>query len=76
MLPVPTTNPAPSERMRALITPSTKTPSTKKQTPLPRKTAEPDAKRPTRITQPQKALLPDNIGKYVVSNEEEVTRIR
>ena len=76
MLPVPTTNPAPSVRTRALATPSTNTPpNTKNRTPLRRKTLEPYAKRPARIPRPQQALLPDDIGKYVVRNAEEVTRI-
>ena len=36
---------------------------------------EPDAKRPARIPRPQQAQLPDNIGKYVVRNAKEVTRL-
>ena len=73
---MPTTNPAPFMRTCALTTPSTKKPpTTKKRTPLRRKTLEPDAKRPARIPQPQQVLLPDNIGKYVVRNAEEVTRL-
>ena len=36
---------------------------------------EPDAKRPARIPRPQQARLPDNIGKYVVRNAEEVMRL-
>ena len=69
MLPVPTTNPA-------LATPSTNTPpNTKKRTPPRRKALEPDAKRPARIPQPQQALLPNDIGKYVLRNAEEVTRL-
>ena len=76
MLPVPTTKPAPSVRTRAHTMPSTETPSTtKKRTPLRRKTAEPDTRRPARIPRPQQALLPDNIGKYVVCDAEEVTRL-
>ena len=76
MLPVLTTKPAPSVRTRALTTPSTETPSTtRKQTPLQRKTSEPDAKRPARISWPQQALLPDDIGKYVVRDAEAFTRI-
>ena len=68
--------PAPYARTRALTTPSTKNPSTtKKLTPLRRKTSEPNAKRPARIPRPQQALLPDDIGNYVVRNAEEVTRL-
>ena len=77
MLPVPTTNSAPSVRMRALTTPSPDTQSTaiNKQPPLQMKTLEPDAKRPTRIPQPQQAMLPDDIGKYLVRDAEAVTRL-
>ena len=75
MLPVPTTNPAPSVRTRALATPSPNTPPNKKRTPPQRKTLEPDAKRPDRIPRPQQAQLPDDIGKYVVRDAEEVTRL-
>ena len=76
MLPVPTTNPAPSVRTCALTTPSTDIQSTtKKRTPLRRETSEPDAKRPIRIPRPQKALLPDNLGKYAVRDTEAVTRL-
>ena len=77
MLPVLTTNPAPSVRTRALTTPSTDTQSTtiKKQTSLRMKTSEPDAKQPARIPRPQQALLPDGIGKYVVRDAEAVTRL-
>ena len=52
-----------------------KGPTTKNQTPLRRKNLEPDAKRPARIPRPQQALLPDNIGKYVVRDTEVVTRL-
>ena len=76
MLPVLTTNPTPSVRTRALANPSNKTPpTTKKRTPLRRKTLEPDAKRQAHIPRPQQALLPDDIVKYVVCNAEEVTRL-
>ena len=75
MLPVPTTNPTPSGRTRALTTPSPNTPPNKKRTHLRRKTPEPDAKRPDHIPQPQQAWLPEDIGKYVVRNAEEVTRL-
>ena len=75
MLPVPTTKPAPSVRTCALATPSTNTPPNKKRTPLRRKTLEPDANRPARIPLPQQAWLPDNIGKYVVRDAKEVTRL-
>ena len=77
MLPVPTTNPAPSVRARALTTPSTNTQSTtiKKRTSLQMKTSEPDAKRPDGITRPQQVKLPDNIGKYFVRDAEVVTRL-
>ena len=77
MLPVPTSKPAPYVRPHALTTPSTDTQSTtiKKWTSLRMKTAEPDAKQPARIPQPQQVLLPYNIGKYVVCNAEAVTRL-
>ena len=77
MLLVPTTNPALSVRTRALATPSTNTQSTtiKKRTSLRMKTSEPDDKRPARIPRLQQALLPDDIGKYVVREAEAVTRI-
>ena len=76
MLPVPTTNPASSARTRALATPSTDTPpSTNKRTPPWGKTSEPDAKRLARILRLQQDLLPDDIGKYVVRDAEEVTRL-
>ena len=76
MLPVLTTNPAPSVRTRALATPSTNTlTNTKKIMPPWRKTSEPDAKRPACITQPQQAWLPDDIGKYVVRDAKDFTRI-
>ena len=75
MLPVPTTNPAPSVRTRALTTPSPNTPPNKKRTHPRRKTLEPDAKRPAWIPQPQQARLPDDIGKNGVSNAKEVTRL-
>ena len=39
------------------------------------KTSEPDAKRPAQISRPQQVKLPDDIGKYVVRNAEEVTRL-
>ena len=40
-----------------------------------RKTSEPEAKHPARITWPQQAQLPDDIGKYVVRDAEEVLRL-
>ena len=49
--------------------------TTKKRQPLRMKTSEPDAKRPTQIPWPQKTKLPDDIGKYVVRDAEEMTRI-
>ena len=55
MLPVPTTNPAPSVRTGALATPSNNKPPNKKRTPPWRKTSEPDAKPPAHIPRPQKA---------------------
>ena len=63
MLPVPTTNPALSVRTRALTTPSpdAQSTTTKKRPPLRMKTLEPDAKRPTQITRPQQAKLPDDL---------------
>ena len=76
MLPVPTTKPAPSVRTRTLATLSTDTrPSTKKRTPPRRETSEPEAKRPARIHRPQQAMLPDDIGKYIVRDAKEVTRL-
>ena len=39
------------------------------------KTSDPDTKRPTQIPRSQQVKLPDNIGKYVVRNAEEVTRL-
>ena len=75
MLPVTTTNPAPSVRTQALATPSPNTPPNKKRTPWRRKTSEPDAKRLARILRPQQAQLPDGIGKYVVRDAKEVTRL-
>ena len=76
MLPVPTTNPALSVMTRALATHYTNTqPNTKKRMPPQRNTSEPDAKRPTRIPRPQQDLLPDDIGKYIVRDAEEVTRL-
>ena len=74
MLPVPPTNPAPSVRTRALTTPSPYTPP-KKRTQPQRMTSEPADKRPTRIPWPEQAQLPDNIGKYVARDDEEVTRL-
>ena len=76
MLHVTTTNPAPSVRTRALATPSTNTPTnTKKKTPLWRKTSEPDAKQLSHIPRPQQAWMPNNIGKYVVRDAEELTSL-
>ena len=77
MLPVPTPNPAPSAKTRELTPPSTDTQSTtiKKRTSLRMKTSDPDAKSPALIPWPQQALLPDYIGKYVVRDVEEVTRL-
>ena len=77
MLPVLTTNPAPSIRTRGLTTPSpnTQLTTTKKRQLLWMKTSEPHAKRPTRIPRPQQAKLPDDIGKYAVRNADKVTRI-
>ena len=73
---MPTTNPVLSVRTRALSTPSTNTPpNTKNRTPPRRKTSEPDAKQTARIPWPQQALLPDDIGKYVVRDAEQVTRL-
>ena len=68
MLPVPTTNPAPSVRTRALTTPSpdTQSTTTKKRPPLQMKTSEPDDERPTQIPWPQQAKLTDDIGRYVI----------
>ena len=75
MLPVPTTNPALSVMTQALANPSPNTPPNKKRTPPQRKTSEPDAKRPARIPWPQQARIPDDIGKYVVRDAKEVTRL-
>ena len=77
MLPMLTTNPALSVRTRAHTTPSPDTQSTtnKKRQPLQMKISEPDAKRPTRIPRPQQVKLPDDIGKYVVRDAEEFTKL-
>ena len=74
---MPSTNPTPYVRRRALTTPSTNTQSTtiKKRTHLQMKTSELDAKRPDRITRPQQDMLPDNIDKYLVRDTEKVRRI-
>ena len=74
MLPVPPTNPAPSIRTQALTTPSPHTPP-KNRTQQWRMKSEPAAKRPTRIPRPKQAKLPDDIGKYVMRDAEEVTRL-
>ena len=75
MLPVPATNPAPSVRTRALTTPSLNTPSNKKRTHQRGNTLKPDAKSPACIPRPQQARPPDDIGKSVVRNAKEVTRL-
>ena len=75
MLHVPTTNPAPTVWTRALTFPSPSTPPNKKRTHPRRTTSEPDAKLPARIPRPQQAQLPDDIGKYVVRDAKEVTRL-
>ena len=75
MLPVLTTNTTRSVRTRAFVTPSTSTPPNNKRKPPWRKTSEPDAKRLARIPRPQQARLPYNIGKYVVGDAKEVTRL-
>ena len=75
MLPVPTTNLAPSVRTQALATPSPKTPPNKKRTPPRKKTLEPYAKRTARIPRPQQARLLDDIGKYIVRDAEEFMRL-
>ena len=77
MLPVPTTNPAPSMRTQAhtIPSPNKQSTTTKKRQPTRMKTSEPDAKRSNRIPWPQQAKLPDYIGNYVVYNAEEVTQI-
>ena len=78
MLPVPTTKSAPSVRTCANTTPSSNTKSvstTKKLQPTRMKTSEPDAKRPTHIPCPQQVKLTYIIGKYVVYDEDEVTRL-
>ena len=75
MFPVMTKNPAPSLRMRAHTTtsPDTQLTTTKRQQLTRMKNSEPDAKRPTQIPQLQQVKLPDDIGKYVIRNTEEVT---
>ena len=55
--------------------PDTESATTKKQQPLRIKTSEPDAKQPTRIPWPQQVKLPEDLGKYVVCDAEEVTRL-
>ena len=72
LIPVPPKNPAPSLRTRALTTLS---PMPPKKRPQPRRITEPDAKRPTRITWPTQAKLPDDIGKYVARDVREVQRL-
>ena len=74
---MPTTNPAPSVRMRAHTTPTPNMQSTttKKRQPKWMKTLEQDTKRPTRIPWPQQVKLPDNISKYAVRDAEELTRL-
>ena len=74
MLPVPPTNPALYVRTRALTNPSPHTPPKKRTQPWGM-TSEPSTKRPTRIPRPKQAQLPDDIGKYVVRDAEEVTRL-
>ena len=74
MLPVPPTHPAPSMRTQALTTPSPHTPP-KKRAQLWSMTPELAAKRPTHIPRPKQAQLPDDIGKYVARDTEEVTRL-
>ena len=78
MLPVPTTNSAPSVRTRVNTTPSSNTQSgttMKKRQPTRMKTSEPDAKRPTRIPWTQQVKLSDDISKYVGCDADEVTRL-
>ena len=75
MLPVLTTNPAPSVRTRALPTPSPNTPPNKKRMHPRRKTLEQDAKQPAHIPRPLQARLPDDIVNYVVRDAKEVTRL-
>ena len=74
-LPVPATTPSPSVMTHAHTAPSSDTQSTttKNWQPTRMKTSELDAKRPTRIPQPQQVNLPDDIGKYVVCDADEVT---
>ena len=57
--------------------PSTNTQSTttKNRQPTRMKTLESYSKRPTQIPRLQQVKLPDNIGKYVVRDAEEVTRL-
>ena len=74
VLSVLTTNPAPSVRTRAHNTPypNTQLTTTKKRQPTRMKTSDPDTKRPTQIPRPEQVKLRDYIGKYVVSDAEEV----
>ena len=77
MLPVTTTNPALSVMTRAPTTPSPNIQSstTNKRQPTWMKTSDLDTKRPTQISWPKQVNMPDDIGKYIVCDTEEVTRI-
>ena len=75
MLPVPTTNPAPSVRTRALTNPSPNTLPNKNRMHPRKKTLKLEAKRPAHIPRPHQAQLLDDIGKYVVRDSKEVLRI-
>ena len=76
MIPVPTTNTSLLVRTRANTLPSPDTQSvttTKKRQPTRMKTLDPDAKRPTQIPRLQQVKIPDDIGKYIACNAEEMT---
>ena len=71
VLPVPTTN-------SANTTPYPDTQSvttTKKRQPIRMKISKSDVKRLTQIPWSRQVKLPDHIGKYVIRDVEEVTRI-
>ena len=64
--------------MRATTTPSPNTQSvttTQKRQLTRMKTLDPDVKRPTQIFRPQQVKLPNDIGKYVARDAEEVTQL-
>ena len=75
MLLEPTTNPQLSVRAQALTNPSPNTLPNKNRMHPRKKTLKLEAKRPAHIPRPHHALLPDDIGKYIVCDAEAVIRI-